>query len=305
MSLKEFCALLIVCTIWGFHFVVIKLALGEAIDPLFYAAVRITLVACLTIPWMRWHTGQMKWILLGGLGFGAFNYLFLFTGLDLTTASAAAITIEMYVPFSILLSVIIFKEKVGLWRSLGIAMAFGGVLVIASAKPAETAGPYYFLGILCLIGAAFSEAVGAIIVKKVKEVGPLGLLFWFATVGSLVLWPATLILEDGQRQALAPDTRLAFLGAVLYSAVLASIVAHGAYYWLLKRLPMHTVAPSGLMMSVIGVGAAAWILGEPLTPKLVAGGLLALSGIAIILIRNRKRDDVQTPPLMPQTNDPN
>jgi O-acetylserine/cysteine efflux transporter len=289
MSLREFCALLLICTIWGFHFVVIKLALGEAIDPLFYAAVRITLVALLTLPWMRWHTGQMRWVLLGGLGFGAFNYLCLFIGLDLTTASAAAVTIEMYVPFSILLSVIVFKEKIGLWRIVGIAMAFGGVMVIALAKPSEAAGPYYFLGILFLIGAAFSEAVGATIVKKVKDIGPLSLLFWFACVGSAVLWPATLLLEDGQSRALAPDTRIAFIGAVLYSAVLASVVAHGAYYWLLKRLPMHTVAPSGLMMSIIGVGAAAWILDEPLTPKLVGGAILALSGIGVILIRNRKR----------------
>lgn len=295
MSVREFLALLLICTIWGMHFIVIKLALGEAIDPLFYAATRITLVAFLTLPWLRWHKGQMLWVILGGFGFGAFNYVFLFTGLNLTTAAAGAVAIEMYVPFSIILSVIFFKERIGLWRILGITLAFWGVVIIATAKPGEAAGPYYFLGIILMMGAAMSEAIGAIIVKKIKEVGPLQLLCWFAIVGSCVLWPMTFWLEDGQSRALAEDTRLAFTGAVLYSAILASIVAHGLYYWLLKRLPIHTVAPSGLMMTVIAVAAAALILNEPLTPRLIGGVLLTLSGIAIILYRNRQKETALTP----------
>lgn len=290
MSAKEFFVLLLVCILWGLHFIVIKLALTETIDPLFYAATRISLVALITLPWLRWHKGQMIWILLGGLGFGGFNYVFLFSGLNLTTASAAAVAMEMYVPFSIILSIIFFKERIGLWRFLGIVLAFLGVIIIATGKPPEVAGPYYFLGILFLMGAAMSEATGAIIVKKVKDVGPLQLLCWFALVGSCVLWPATLILEQDQLKAWEAQTRLAFIGAVLYSAVLASVVAHGCYYWLLKRLPMHTVAPSGLMMTVIAVAAAYFILGEPLTPRLLAGAIITLTGIAIILLRNRQKD---------------
>lgn len=294
MSVKEFFVLLLVCVIWGLHFIVIKLALAETIDPLFYAATRISLVALLTLPWLRWHKGQMRWIILGGLGFGAVNYVFLFLGLDLTTASAGVVAIEMYVPFSIILSIIFFKERIGFWRFLGILMAFTGVVIIATGKPPEIAGPYYFLGIIVLMGAAMSEAIGAMVVKKIKEVGPLQLLCWFAIVGSCVLWPATLIFEDNQLKAWEAETRFAFIGAVLYSAVLASIVAHGSYYWLLKRLPMHTVAPSGLMMTVIAVAAAALILNEPLTPRLLAGAIITLSGIAIILVRNRQKVKPET-----------
>lgn len=292
MSLREFFALLLICTIWGLHFIVIKLALGESIDPLFYAATRISLVALITLPWLRWHKGQMLWVILGGLGFGAFNYVFLFTGLNLTTAAAGAVAIEMYVPFSIILSVIFFKEDIGLWRTFGIAMAFLGVVIIATAKPGEAAGPYYFIGIILMMCAAMSEAIGAIIVKKIKEVGPLQLLSWFAIVGSCVLWPMSFWLETSQSKALAEDTRFAFLGAVLYSAILASIVAHGLYYWLLKRLPIHTIAPSGLMTTVIAVFAAALVLNEPLGPRLIGGIILTLLGIAIILYRNRRKATV-------------
>jgi O-acetylserine/cysteine efflux transporter len=298
MSVREFLALLLICTIWGLHFIVIKLALGEAIDPLFYAATRITLVAILTLPWLRWHTGQMLWVILGGLGFGAFNYLFLFTGLNLTTAAAGAVAIEMYVPFSIILSVIFFKERIGLWRIFGIVIAFLGVVIIATAKPGEAVGPYYFVGIILMMCAAMSEAIAAIIVKKINEVGPLQLLCWFAIMGSCVLWPMSFWLESNQSEALARDTRFAFFGAVLYSAVLASIVAHGLYYWLLKRLPIHTIAPSGLMTAVVAVAAAALILKEPLTARMIGGVFLTLLGIAIILYRNRRKATAIAQPII-------
>ena len=45
------------------------------------------------------------------------------------------------------------------------------------------------------------------------------------------------------------------------------------------------------MMTVITVAAAALILKEPLTPRLIGGAILTLSGIGIILFRNKQRAD--------------
>jgi len=78
------------------------------------------------------------------MGYGALNYAFMFPALGLTTASAAAVTIELFVPFSIILSMLVFKDKIGRYKVLGILLAFTGVIIIAAAKPDETAGPYFF-----------------------------------------------------------------------------------------------------------------------------------------------------------------
>jgi len=138
MSLREFAVLFLVCLIWGLHFIVMKMTVGEAAG--------------------------------AGLGYGALNYAFMFPALGLTTASAAAITIELYVPFSIILSVLVFKDKIGAYKILGILLAFIGVIIITSAKPDESAGPYFLWGILLMVGAAMSEAIGAVLVKLVKGV---------------------------------------------------------------------------------------------------------------------------------------
>jgi len=290
MSVREFCVLMLVCGIWGLHFVVIKFTVSEmGVPPLFYAALRVSLLAFILLPFLKWHHGQMRSVLLGGLGFGALNYAFMFPALDLTTASAAAITIELYMPFSIILSVIFLGERIGIWRTSGAALAFIGVVLIGLGAPTEVAGPGFILGIIMIACGAMAEAIGAISVKSVKSVNPVQLLVWFGIVGSCVLWPLSIIFEDGQMSAFARDTRASFGLALIYSVLLVSLVAHGSYYWLLQRLPIHMVAPSGLMTTVIGVAAGVLILGETPTPILFIGAIITLSGIALILWRNREK----------------
>ncbi|MEP3655594.1 MAG: EamA family transporter [Litorimonas sp.] len=292
MSLREFCVLMMVCTVWGLHFVVMKFTVVDmGVPPLFYAALRMTILALILLPFLRWHKGQMKAILIAGLGFGAFNYAFMFPAMQLTTASAAAVTIELYMPFSIILSVLILGERIGPWRITGSVLAFVGVVLIGLGTPSEAAGPGFALGIAFMACAAMSEAVGAISVKSVKTANPVQLLAWFGVVGSVVLWPLSLIFESNQMSAFASDTRVNFGLALMYSVLLVSLLAHGSYYWLLQRLPIHTVAPSGLMTTVIGVAAGVLILKEAPTAILLLGALITLSGISIILWRNRTQDN--------------
>ena len=197
MSLREFCILVMICGIWGLHFVVLRFTIVDiGVPPLFYAALRISCLALILLPFLKIHKGQMKAILMGGLGFGALNYAFMFPAMQLTTASAAAITIELYMPFSIFLSVLILGERIGRWRIFGSIMAFAGVVLIGLGAPAEVAGKGFLLGIALMACAAFAEAVGAVSVKSVKSVNPIQLLAWFGVVGSAVLWPLTLFLED-------------------------------------------------------------------------------------------------------------
>ncbi len=299
MSVREFSVLMMICTIWGLHFVVMKFTVVDmGVPPLFYAALRVTLLALILLPFLRWHPGQMKAVLIGGLGFGAFNYAFMFPAMQLTTASAAAVTIELYMPFSILLSVLILGERIGPWRITGSALAFIGVVLIGLGTPSEAAGEGFALGIAFMACAAMSEAIGAISVKSVKSVNPIQLLAWFGVVGSAVLWPLSFVLEENQLSVFAPETRVNFGLALLYSVLLVSLVAHGSYYWLLQRLPIHTVAPSGLMTTVIGVAAGVLILKETLTAILLIGAVITLSGIWIILWRNRRRTQEPAPAIV-------
>ena len=274
---------------WGLHFVVVKVTVGTTAPPLFYAAIRMTIVLVLMLPFLKWHKGIMHFVLAAGLGYGALNYAFMFPAMSMTTASAAAITIELYVPFSIILSVIFLGERIGIKRVFGITLAILGVMIIALGKPDETAGPLFLFGILLIVGAAMSEAVGAVLVKKVKGVSPWQLLAWFSVVGSIVLWILSLAFEDNQMQSFAPENRVNFMLALFYSAVITSVIAHASYYWLLQRLPIYIVSTSGLLTTVVAITAGHILLGEAITPQLLIGAALTLLGIGFILYARAKK----------------
>ncbi len=289
MSAREITILLVMCVVWGFHFVVIKTAVG-ALPPMFYAAIRMTLVAAIMSPFLRWRQGHMLRVLSGGLCLGALNYALMFTGIKFATASASAIAIELYVPFATILSIIFLDDRLGWRRAFGIAFAFAGVAIIALGQADDAgAGTRIGLGVGFVAAGAFSEAVGAVFVKQSRAFNPYELLAWFAVVGTVGLWAMTFIFENGQQAALAVTNKTMIIGAILYSAIGASVFGHSAYYWLLQRLPVSVVAPSVLLTTVLAVFFSVLLLGDPFGPRMMIGGLMTLAGVGVVLLRTVKK----------------
>ncbi|MEL6370342.1 MAG: EamA family transporter [Pseudomonadota bacterium] len=284
MSIREAIIMLTMCVVWGFHFVVIKFAVAE-ISPLFYAAVRMTLVAALLAPFLRWRPGSMVKVIAAGLCLGCFNYAFLFTGLKFAPASASAIALELYAPFATILSVVFLGEVVRWRRIFGIVLAFSGVVVITASDMSQS-DPQALFGISLIVGAAFSEAVGAILVKTANDFKPIQLLAWFALSGAMALTMLTLLFDAGHGAQLADANMTVVVLAILYSALAASIFGHTSYYWLLQRLPMAIVSTATLLTSMLAVMFSIIFLGEPLSSRFFVGGLMTLVGVAIILMRN-------------------
>lgn len=289
MSARELFVLIAMCVVWGFHFVVIKTAVTE-IAPMYYAAIRMTLVAALMSPFLRWRPGNMIRVLSAGLCLGALNYAFMFTGVKFATASAAAVAIELYVPFATIMSIMFLGDRLGWRRALGIAFAFAGVAMIALGKQdslsPETKIP---LGVGLVAAGAFVEAIGAVLVKQSKIFKPHELLAWFAVVGAIGLWMLTLIFESGQQEAWAASNKTMIVGAILYSAIGGSIFGHSAYYWLLQRLPVSVVAPSVLLTTVLAVFFSVLLLGDPFGPPMTIGGLMTLAGVGVVILRGAKK----------------
>ncbi|MEO1015219.1 MAG: DMT family transporter [Pseudomonadota bacterium] len=288
MSLREFAVLMNMCLFWGLHFIVIKLAVAD-LPPTTYAAVRMALVAGLLAPFLRWRPGAMGRIFVAGLCLGALNYAFLFNGLTRATASSSAVAVELYTPFATILSVLFLGETVG-WRRIGgIALAFAGVVLIAVNGDADdAAGGSQTLGVAMVAAAVMFEAVGAVIIKRTEGFKPIEFLAWFGVIGFVFLTPTALIMEPGGFSRLVSADPWRVVGAVVYSAIGASIIGHTSYYWLIQRLPISLVAPSAFITTVIAVAASVVFLGEPFTPVFAIGGLMTMFGVGVILLRSNR-----------------
>jgi len=68
-----------------------------------------------------------------------------------------------------------------------------------------------------------------------------------------------------------------------------SIFGHGMFYDLMKRYEVTQIAPLTLMTPVWAVVIGSALLHEPLTPQLLTGGALALTGVFMIAIRRNIR----------------
>lgn len=288
MSTRELCIFAGMCLVWGFHYVVLKTGVTE-LPPLLYAALRMSVVALFMAPFLRWRPGMMGRVLTAGICLGALNYAFLFNGVKHAPASAAAIAIELYVPFATILSVIFLGEKVGWRRIAGISFAFCGVALVALARDAGSEGDRIGVGVALVACCALVESVGAILVKQAKGFRPQELLAWFAVIGAGFLWGATLVADGPPGPHFAEARPHIVAMTVLYSAIGASIFGHTAYYWLLQRLPVSQVAVSTLLTTLLGVGFSVVFLGERLTTQFLIGGAMVVAGVGFVLLRAAKK----------------
>ena len=94
----------------------------------------------------------------------------------------------------------------------------------------------------------------------------------------------SLFLERGQLASLITADEHGWL-ALAYTIFIGGIAGFGLWFWLIARCSMGRVAPFGLLLPMFALISSVLFLGDRMTPKLVVGGLLAISGVAITQVR--------------------
>jgi O-acetylserine/cysteine efflux transporter len=170
------------------------------------------------------------------------------------------------------------------WRRwLGISLSFVGIVVLGF-NPDVLAS---WQGLVLLVIAAFICAVGLVAIKRVHRLEPLELQAWLAWASLPLLLPLSLLLEDGQVASLRSAGTIGW-SALLYTALLSSLFAHTAYFALIRRYPVSSVAPVTVLTPLLGVLFSVLLLGDRLDWRMVAGGLMTLSGVVVIVAREGK-----------------
>ncbi|MDH2384666.1 EamA family transporter [Bradyrhizobium sp. CER78] len=284
MSAIQMVCAVAVPLLWGYQFVIIKMGITE-FPPFFFLALRFLATALLLIPLVKKPTReQLRPIaaisfFLGGLNFGLF-----YVGLGLGSGSMTAVAYLLSTPFTVLLAWPLLAERPSLTTLSGVVLAFAGVLVLR-AEPGLSANG---LPLLLVVGAAFAFAVSNVLTKRYGPFDPLMLMGWSSlfTVPQVMLM--SLLLEYGQLASLVAADERGWL-ALAYTIFIGGIVGFGLWFWLIARCSMGRVAPFGLLLPVFALMSSALFLGEAMTPKLIVGALLAISGVALTQFRPSAR----------------
>jgi O-acetylserine/cysteine efflux transporter len=268
---------------WALNIIAAKMAV-MAIPPLTAAFLRQAIVCIVCASWLRIVPGQMKALL--GLSVLTGGVFFVFINLSLVATdnvSALAIAGQLGVPFSMILAVLVLGERIQKYRIAGVALSFLGVgiLLFDPAIVNEIAG----IGLTVVASAIW--ACSSLIQRTLRDVPILTVYAWIGLVGTLMLGPVALAMEP-QGIASIPDIALGSFGWVAFSAIGSTLLGHGSLSWLLQRHPISLVTPLTLVAPVLSVLVASWYFRAPLTAIMVLGGVVALTGVAIVTIRSAR-----------------
>ncbi len=297
MRPRDFALLFGVCIVWGLNFVVTKwIVTGDpatgylGLPPMFAMVLRFTLSCVLLAPFLRPIPKDLPAVALVALVFGAMHFGFIHLGMLTASPSAASIAIQLLVPFTAILSVLILKERIGPPRIIGIALAFAGVSLIAF-DPHTLA---LSIGVAYVAAGAFCAALGSIMVKRLKPIGAINLQAWIVVLSTPMLLATSFAVEDGQIEGLlSGGWRLALAQVFVVGGV--TIFAHTSYVWLLRRYEASFISPLTLMSPVWGVIFGVTLMGDPLTARFLIGAGLALAGVGVVAIRSGRRGNPPPP----------
>lgn len=281
VSVRDFLILMFVCLAWGLSNVVSKIVVVDwGVPPLAFAAIRFAVVVMATLPWLRPMPKPVWRILAVGSLMGGGNFALLFIGLQTATPSAAAVVVQIGVPITTLLSVVMLGERIGWRRGAGIVLTVAGTLLVIWNPD----GFALSRGLIFVAGAAAAGSLGAILMKQMETMNPLRFQAW---VGFVSLWPlaaGSALLEQNQATAMQA-AGWPFVAAVGFSALIVSVAGHTAYFRLIQRYEANLLSPLTLMAPLTTIGLGVLITGDHFDMRMAVGTALALTGVLIVALR--------------------
>jgi O-acetylserine/cysteine efflux transporter len=285
MTPTHLAAALLMVTIWGFNFVVIRWGL-DSVSPYTLNLLRFVLAAFPALLFVR--PPSAPWHLVASYGLFAFTLQFclLFAGMAAGMPTGlASLVIQMQVFFTIGLVTLLTRERARRAQLFGAAVAGAGIVLVALHLPPST-----LLGFALTLGAAASWAVANIIVKRIPGERPLAVVVWASAVAAVAMVPIA-VLADGPAYVWAAIKAMpatAWLG-VAFQAWPTTLLAFGIWAWLLRRHPAALIAPFTLLVPIVGMTCAVLLLGEPVTWWKLAGAALVLGGLGLNVLAGRAR----------------
>jgi len=293
MSLRHTLLAVLAALLWGFTFVAIKLGLGE-FPPLLFAALRFVVVAFPAVLFVPRTGIAWRWIIAVGLAMGTFQYGLLYVGMENgMPASLSSLVIQSQAMFTLLFSTWVLQDVPRRQQWLGVGLALAGMGAIAC----DRSGHASTVGLLLVMGAAISWAVGNICIKLAQVSNGFRLFVWMAVIPPLPLLGLSAQFESGQWAALRSLTPLG-IGTILYTGLISSLLCFGFWAYLVQHYSPNRVAPFSLLVPIFGMAFAVLLLGDSLSPFEIMGSLLVFGGLCCTLLTPHH----PAPPLLPPSD---
>ncbi|MBI4497541.1 MAG: DMT family transporter [Chloroflexi bacterium] len=275
---------------WGGTFVAAKFAVAD-LPPLTAAAARFVIAWVPLAALLVWGQRQSlrlslrevwPFALLGITGPAIPNAL-LFTGLQYTSATNAALIQAGLPEMSALFAAAALGERLGLRQWVGILVSLLGVAYVVGEG---SFGAILTLdlnrGNLMITGAVLSWSVNGVLSKLVLgRFSPLTVTTHTVFFGGLFL--SALALTIGPAPATWSRPGWAAITAVLFLAVFGNVIGQVWWFAGMRAVGVSRSAVFANLMPLVGIGLAALILGEQIAWYHVVGTLAVIGGVTLTI----------------------
>jgi drug/metabolite transporter (DMT)-like permease len=294
-TMIAYAALVLVMLLWAGNTVIAR-AVRDAVPPFTLALLRWIGAWAIVTPFAWQHLrsdraalarGKWRVLMLGLLGVAAFN-AFLYSGVRYTTASNAML-LQAAIPTLVLVAdYLIFRDAPRPLRLIGVALSTLGVItVVLQGNLLALSSVTFNHGDLLVLCGVVAWALYTALLRLRPAIHPLSFLSVTFAIGAMAMAPlAAHEWQLGQGIAWSPPT----IGAILYVAVLPSVVAYLLFNMAVAKLGPAAAGQAITLMPLFGALLAVVALGEALHDYHLWGMGLILIGILVPLAELFRRD---------------
>ncbi|MFZ7115679.1 MAG: EamA family transporter [Bacteroidota bacterium] len=171
------------------------------------------------------------------------------------------------------------KEKLNLMIVLGILLCLLGQFLLFKDSLRDFADPNYGIGIISILIANIAWAIGTVYSKNHRtETHPLFGAGIQMVCGGLIL--DLVGTGRGEWSNFHPSTEA--IWALVYLIIFGSIIAYGAYMYVLKQLPATIISTYAYVNTVVAVFLGWLWLDEPLNALIWTAVVLTISGVYLV-----------------------
>ena len=212
----------------------------------------------------------------------AVNWIFLFEAYNHTSVAAATMCYYMAPVFVILLSPVIFGEKITLRKGICSAIALFGMVLVSDVL---SSGLHGVRGLVCgLIAAGFYAAI-VIVNRTLKDISAGDRTIMQFAVSAVALLPYVLITEDVGSLRFTPFILL----MLLVAGVVHTGYAYVLYFGSIAYVPAQTAALLSYIDPVVAVLLSLTLLHESMSVGALVGAVLVIGAMIASEIEPKKK----------------
>src|SRR5262245_1649661 len=274
----------LVMIVWGATPVMTKIATAE-MPPLVVAMLRtglgglaaLPVLAVLRQPLPRGKTRLGSLIISALAGFVVFPILYTI-GQQQTSAMHGGMILAALPIFTGTYAAMMERRRPSRRWLIGCALAFAAELALIAFRAGSAGAPASRFGDLLVLVSALLVATGYVAGARLAQLGykSLAVTLWGVALSAFIALPiaATLFAAAGP-----PVAGWQTWAAVLFLAILTSIIGYVGWYWALAKGGIARIATIQFFQPISGLILAAILLGEQLTLPLAAASAVILAGV--------------------------